>query len=151
MGKRRRSREIALQILYQMEVNPLDTPEVLELFWRDFPTSEEVKGFASRIVEGVHRHREEIDRLIERYSAHWRLERIGQVDKNILRMGIFELMYCGDIPTKVALNEAIDLGKKFGSEESGAFINGILDRINKTERRGNLFIRRGREHDGEGG
>lgn len=132
MGKRRRSREIALQLLYQIEVNPLDPSEALELFWKNFSPSREVKEFAARIVEGVHQHREEIDRLIERHSEHWKLDRMNRVDRNILRMGVFELMYCDDIPTKVALNEAIDLGKKFGSEESGGFINGILDKIGKT-------------------
>ena len=137
VGKRRRAREIALQILYQMEVNPVDPQEALELFWRNFSPSEEVKEFAARIVEGVHRHKREIDKLIKRSSEHWKLERMDRVDRNILRMGVFELIYCDDIPIKVALNEAIDLGKKFGSEESGAFINGILDRISKTEGRVN--------------
>lgn len=132
MGKRRRSREIALQLLYQIEVNPLDPREALELFWKSFSPSTEVKEFTARIVEGVHQHGEEIDRLIERHSEHWKLDRMDRVDRNILRMGVFELMYCDDIPTKVALNEAIDLGKKFGSEESGGFINGILDKIGKT-------------------
>ncbi len=115
-----------------MEVNPRDPNEAMELFCRNFPTSEEVKEFAARIVEGVHQHKEEIDRLIEKYSEHWKLHRMDRVDRNLLRMGVFELIYCDDIPIKVALNETIDLGKKFGSEESGAFINGILDRISKT-------------------
>lgn len=136
MGKRRRSREIALQLLYQIEVNPLDPREALELFWKSFSPSREGKEFTARIVEGVHQHGEEIDRLIERHSEHWKLDRMDRVDRNILRMGVFELMYCDDIPTKVALNEAIDLGKKFGSEESGGFINGILDKIDKTSERG---------------
>ena len=123
-----------MQILYQMEANPLNPPEALELFWQNVSASGQVKEFAARIVRGVHEHREEIDKLISTHSEHWRLERIDRVDKNILRMGIFELLYCDDIPVKVALNEAIDLGKKFGTEESGAFINGILDRISKTEK-----------------
>ena len=136
LGKRRRSREIALQILYQLEVNPLDPDKARELFWRNFSPSEEVKEFSVRIVEGVHRHKGEIDTLIDKYSEHWRLDRMDRVDRNILRIGVFELMYCDDIPIKVALNEAIDLGKKFGSEESGAFINGILDRLSKDEGKG---------------
>jgi len=136
LGARRRARELAVQILYQMEVNPLDPPEAQESFWQNVSASGQVKEFAFRIVEGVHEHREEIDRLIRKYSEHWRLERIDRVDKNILRMGVFELLYCDDIPVKVALNEAIDIGKKFGTEESGAFINGILDRISKTEKGG---------------
>jgi N utilization substance protein B len=136
LGARRRARELAVQILYQMEANPLDPPEALESFWQSVSAPGQIKEFATRIVEGVHQHREEIDRLIGKYSEHWRLERIDRVDKNILRMGVFELLYCDDIPVKVALNEAIDIGKKFGTEESGAFINGILDRISKTEKGG---------------
>jgi N utilization substance protein B len=119
-----------------MEANPLDPPEALDIFWQNVSASGQVKEFAARIVEGVHQHREEIDQLIRKYSEHWRLERINRVDKNILRMGVFELLHCDDIPAKVALNEAIDIGKKFGTEESGAFINGILDRISKTEKSG---------------
>lgn len=125
-----------MQILYQMEANPLDPSEALKLFWQNVSVRGQVKEFVARIVDGVQYHREEIDRLIEKHSEHWRLERIDRVDKNILRMGVFELLYCDDIPVKVALNEAIDLGKKFGTEESGAFINGILDRISKTEASG---------------
>ena len=125
-----------MQILYQMEANPLDPAEALESFWQNVSASGQIKEFAARIVEGVHGHREEIDRLIGKHSEHWRLERIDRVDKNILRMGVFELLYCDDIPIKVALNEAIDLGKQFGTVESGAFINGILDKISKTEKGG---------------
>jgi len=133
LGTRRKAREIALQVLYQMEANPLDPQEALELFWRTASASGQVKEFAARIVEGVHEHLKEIDALIKQHSEHWRLDRMDWVDKSILRMGAFELLFCDDIPRKVALNEAIDLGKKFGGEESGAFINGILDKIQKTE------------------
>jgi N utilization substance protein B len=145
LGKRRRSREIALQILYQMEVNLRDPQETIELFWRSFSSTEEVKQFATRIVEGVYRQKEAIDTLIDKYSEHWRLDRMDWVDRNILRMGVYELMYCDDIPINVALNEAIDLGKKFGSEESGAFINGILDRLSKIEGRVTI-LREGRNY-----
>lgn len=78
-------------------------------------------------------HAQEIDRLIEQYSEHWRLGRIAPIDRNILRIAIFELVYCDEIPPKVTLNEAIELGKEFGSDESGSFINGILDRILSSE------------------
>ena len=87
--------------------------------------------FAKRIVEGVFEHAREVDQLIERFSENWRLDRMTLVDRNILRMAIFELLYCSEIPPKVTLNEAIDLGKRYGSEDSGSFINGILDRIQK--------------------
>ena len=82
-----------------------------------------------RLVQGVLGHRVEIDGMIEKYSENWRLDRITVIDRAILRMASFELLYCRDIPPKVAINEAVDLGKRFGSEESGSFINGILDRI----------------------
>jgi len=85
--------------------------------------------FAKRIVLGVMEHRQEIDRLIEERSENWRLDRMTMIDRNILRIAIFELLYCSEVPPKVTLNEAIDLGKRFGSEESGSFINGVLDRI----------------------
>lgn len=133
MGARRRAREIALQMLYQMEVNPADPQEALELFWRNLSASQPVKEFVGRIVTGVHGKREEIDKLIKKHSEHWRLDRMDWVDKSILRMGVFEILFCDDIPVKVSMNEAVDLGKKFGAEESGAFINGILDKISKTE------------------
>ncbi len=124
-----------MQMLYQMEVNPAGPQEALELFWRNVAASEEVKEFVGRIVEGVHGHCKQIDKLIAKHSEHWRLDRMDWVDRSILRMGIFEILFCEDIPNKVAMNEAVDLGKKFGAEESGAFINGILDKISKTEAR----------------
>ena len=89
----------------------------------------EADEFLRRLVLGVLEHCEELDRLIERYSENWRLDRIDVIDRNILRMALFELLYCEDIPPKVTINEAIDLGKRYGSEDSGSFINGILDRI----------------------
>ena len=89
----------------------------------------EADDFLKRLVLGVAEHYAEFDRLIEQYSEHWRLDRINMIERNILRMALFELLYCEEIPPKVTLNEAIDLGKKYGSEESGSFINGLLDRI----------------------
>ena len=90
---------------------------------------EEADEFLRRLVLGVLEHCKELDRLIERYSENWRLDRIDVIDRNILRMALFELLYCEDITPKVTINEAIDLGKRYGSENSGSFINGILDRI----------------------
>jgi N utilization substance protein B len=117
-----------------MEVNPIGPSEALELLVRNLTISSATRKFVQRIVEGVHQNREEIDRLIAKHAEHWRLDRMDWVDKSILRMGAFELLFCHDIPVKVAMNEAVDLGKKFGAEESGAFINGILDKICKTEK-----------------
>lgn len=131
MGNRRKSRELALQVLYQLDTATQDAARAMA-GRRDYFSQEEGKDdFAERIVLGVLEHRPEIDRLIEQYLENWRLDRIAMIDRNILRMAIFELLHCEDIPPKVTLNEAIDLGKRYGTEESGSFINGILDRIQK--------------------
>jgi N utilization substance protein B len=129
LGKRRRSRQFALQVLYQLDVTKQDAIKAIAQGKEHFSPNEEKDEFAERIVLGVLEHCQEIDRLIEQYSENWRLERMSIVDRNILRMAIFELLYCEDIPPKVTMNEAVDLGKKYGSEDSGSFINGILDRI----------------------
>ena len=129
MGKRRRSREFALQVLYQLEITKQDALRTLAQFQEHFSEGVERDDFVERLVLGVTEHRKEIDRLIERYSENWRLDRMNTIDRNILRMAAFELLYCEDIPPKVTLNEAIDLGKRYGTDESGSFINGILDRI----------------------
>ena len=98
-------------------------------FQEHFLSDGEADDFLKRLVQGVLEHLSELDRLIEKYSENWRLDRINMIDRNILRIALFELLYCEEIPPKVTLNEAIDLGKRFGSEDSGSFINGILDRI----------------------
>ena len=131
MGKRRKSRESALQVLYQLDITKQGDPKTITTWEAHFSSSEGIDKFAKRIVEGILDHAREIDQLIERFSENWRLDRITLVDRNILRMAIFELLYCDEIPPKVTLNEAIDLGKRYGSEDSGSFINGILDRIQK--------------------
>ncbi|MCJ7705765.1 MAG: transcription antitermination factor NusB [Desulfobacterales bacterium] len=129
MGKRRRSREFALQVLYQLEITKQGALQAMVQLRENFSPEEGEDEFAKRIVLGVTEHRQEIDRLIEERSENWRLNRMTIIDRNILRIAIFELLYCDDIPPKATLNEAIDLGKRYGSEESGSFINGILDRI----------------------
>ena len=129
MSVRRRAREIALQVLYQLDITKQEGPKAITQWEANFSSSEGTDEFAKRIVLGVVDHAPEIDQLIERFSENWRLNRMTLVDRNILRMAIFELLYCSEIPPKVTLNEAIDLGKKYGSEDSGSFINGILDRI----------------------
>ncbi len=129
MNKRRKSREFALQILYQWEITRQDVSRAIGQAADVFPLEKGEAEFAERLVHGVMKSREKLDELIETYSEHWRLERMSIVDRNILRIAAFELLYCSDIPPKVTLNEAIDLGKRFGTEDSGGFINGILDRI----------------------
>lgn len=129
MRRRRKSREFALQALYQLNITNQDVTAVLAQFQEHFVPGGEADEFFKRLVLGVLKHCQELDRLIERYSENWRLDRIDMIDRNILRMALFELLYCEEIPPKVTINEAIDLGKRFGSEDSGSFINGILDRI----------------------
>ena len=107
----------------------VDTGEQFELYCRNFPPSKKAHPFFTKIVEGVQLTRDEIDTVVERYSNNWKISRMSCVDRNVLRVAVFELLYCDDIPVKVSINEAIDVGKKYGTGESGAFINGILDSI----------------------
>lgn len=134
MGARRTARERALQALYQLDMGSVATPvEALESAWsagqdeggRD-PAAHE---FAQALVSGVRQHLAEIDQLIEAHSHNWRLDRMSRVDRNVLRIGIYELKYRAEIPLKVTINEAVELGKTFGNEDSSAFINGLLDRV----------------------
>ena len=129
MGNRRKARECALQILYQMDVSGTAEDEALASYWQCFEHPEEVAEFAGELVRGVSGHRAEIDQLIQDSSRHWKLDRMARVDRNILRLAVYELLHHPEIPKKVTLNEAIEIGKRFGSEDSSAFINGILDNI----------------------
>ncbi len=126
---RRKSREFALQVLYQLNISKQEALTAITQFQEHFASGGETDTFQRRLVLGVLEHCSELDRLIKKYSEHWCLDRINLIERNILRMAIFELLYCEEIPPKVTLNEAIDLGKRYGSEDSGSFINGILDRI----------------------
>ncbi len=127
--RRRKSREFALQVLYQLNITHQDAHSALQQFEEHFLQKTGADDFFKRLVIGVLEHRSTLDHLIEQYSRHWQLDRINIIDRNILRMALFELLYCEEIPPKVTINEAIDLGKQYGSEDSGSFINGILDRI----------------------
>lgn len=129
-AKRTKSRERALQALYQIDVAATDLDEALARFWRSFePVEREVRETAEGLVRGVAAHRREIDEAIEAVSVNWRLDRMAKVDRNVLRLAVHELLHRPDVPVKVVIDEAIELGKKFGSESSGAFVNGVLDRI----------------------
>jgi len=128
-GKRTRARERALQALYQIDVSAADLDEALAAFWRSFePTEREVQETAEGLVRGVARHRRDVDDRIEAVSSNWRLDRMAKVDRNVLRLAVYELT-CTDTPVKVVINEAIELGKKYGAEGTGAFVNGVLDRV----------------------
>jgi N utilization substance protein B len=129
MRRRRKAREIALQVLYGLDVLKINAKEAIDLFWNNFEALGEVKDFSSFLIEGTWNSKDKIDTLISSCAENWSIARMSRVDKNILRMAVFELLDCQDIPPKVTLNEAIDLGKVYGSENSGAFINGILDAL----------------------
>ena len=131
MSSRRKGRELALQILFQLDMVRSGVDEAIKAFWKtqeELP-SEDTRDFCEELVRGAFEHHEEIDRFVEETSSNWRLSRMPVVDRNVLRMAVYEMLYREDIPTTVTINEAIDVGKKFGSEDSGAYINGILDKI----------------------
>ena len=128
-AKRTKARERALQALYQIDVAAEGIDEALARFWKSFePVEREVMTLAESLVRGVAQHRRAIDEEIERVSSNWRLDRMAKVDRNVLRLATYELLRT-DVPVKVAINEAIELGKKYGSESSGAFVNGVLDKV----------------------
>jgi N utilization substance protein B len=129
MGSRRKAREAAVQMLYQIDLCGLDVAAAIELFWQHLGVAAERDEFADQLVLGFGRVSEEIDAKIRAVSRHWRLERMARVDRNIIRLGAYELMHVADIPRRVTLNEAVELAKRFGNEESPAFVNGVLDRI----------------------
>jgi N utilization substance protein B len=129
---RSRCREWALQFLYQSEFFEGRRAEDLEAFWHHFEKEGAVPAYFKELVAGVAAHLDELDALIARYSEHWRLERMTLVDRNIVRLAIFELLYQAKIPPKVAINEAVEMAKRYGSEASGAFVNGLLDRIREA-------------------
>jgi len=126
---RSRCREWALQCLYQAEFAGEQRFEAVEGFWRHFQKEGPPPGYLKELVEGVASHLEELDAFIGRYSEHWRLERMTLVDRNLLRLAIYELLYQPQIPPKVVINEAVEMAKRYGSEASGGFVNGILDQV----------------------
>jgi len=126
---RSRCREWALQFLYQSEFAGQGREDDLSSFWDYFQKGAKPPDYLTALVMGVASHQPELDALIVRYSEHWRLERMGAVDRNLLRLATYELLYQLDIPPKVVINEAVELAKKYGTEASGAFVNGLLDRI----------------------
>ncbi len=132
-AKRTTARERAVQALYQIDAAATALDEALSRFWRSFePVEREVMDLAEALVRGVAEHRRAIDEQIEAVSTNWRLDRMARVDRNILRLAVHELLHRPEVPVRVVINEAIELGKKYGSESSGAFINGVLDRIAKS-------------------
>ena len=126
---RTRGREYALQLLYETDTTAVPLSLALPRFWGHFADTSDARDFTESLVTGVAAHSTELDQLIERTSTNWRLERMPYVDRNVLRLAAYELTHSPEIPVAVVINEAVELGKRYGSQESGAFINGILDRM----------------------
>ena len=135
MRRRTKAREYALQLLYQLDVTHGELPVTLHEFWAYHAVAQDVKEFATQLVEGTLAHAEQIDQLITTYASNWEIGRMAVVDRNVLRLGAYELLHLQDVPPKVCLNEAVELAKRFGNEESSKFVNGILDTIHKQHAR----------------
>ena len=132
MRKRTRSRELALQLLYQIDARGDDIMATMDQFFEgEEANDEEVRAFARELVNGTRGATDEIDEILTAAAENWRLNRMALVDRNILRMAVFEMLHIDEIPSKVTINEAIELGKRFSTKQSGSFINGILDRIRR--------------------
>ena len=131
MGKRRKSRESTLQILFQLEFDDSDPDRVIKQFWKGKKVSREIKEYSLYLIKGVTSHQDSIDRIIQSASEHWRISRMAVVDRNILRMAVFELLYAEGLPAAIVINEAIEVAKKFSSDQAAQFINGILDALRK--------------------
>lgn len=130
LSTRRAARELALQALYQIDLRD-DAERAITLagFWAHFDPEGEASTFARELVDGVLAARDRIDVLIEATATHWKLSRLSRVDLNLLRLATFELFGCPEIPASVTLNEAVEIARRFGSAESPAFVNGVLDQI----------------------
>lgn len=129
MGARSSGRESALQMLFAMEAGGGSAERVVAAYWRETPGDPEGREYADQVLRGVADELTAVDEAIRKASTNWRLERMARVDRNVLRLGTFELLHEVDVPRAVILDEAVELAKKFGSEDSGAFVNGVLDRV----------------------
>jgi N utilization substance protein B len=134
MRKRTLARESALKILYQAELTRREINSAADHYWSEFESvDEQVRTYADRLTAGIHDHIGSIDDRITQHATNWQLKRMAVIDRNVLRIGVYELLYAADIPPKVTINEAVELAKKYGDMESSKFVNGILDKIHKTD------------------
>lgn len=141
MGNRRKARERALQALFFVDMCGYEATEALETFRTHFNPPDVILPFFMKLTNGVVCSKSDIDNVIKKFSQHWKIGRMSCVDRNILRIAVFEMLCCEDIPAKVSINEAIEIGKKFGTEESGSFINGILDSVRLALEKGDENIK----------
>lgn len=129
MGKRRRGRECALQCIYQWDVTGHDPEQIMESYWESHPAPPEVRRFARQLFHETVSGAGELDRIIGEQAEHWRLDRMGRVERSILRLGAYEILHAEDTPAAVAIDEAIELAKRYCGEDAAQFVNGILDGI----------------------
>ena len=129
MKKRSRGRELALQVLYQIDLRGDGMLDELDEYLRSEEPDRETRAFAKRLIEGTRERLDSLNETIQNVAQNWDVGRMAVVDRNVLRLATYELLFCDDIPPKVAINEAIELGKRYSTQNSGAFINGILDKI----------------------
>jgi N utilization substance protein B len=134
MGARHTGREAALQMLFQVEASGVTADQAIDLYWRSFAEDADPEGraYAEEAVRGVVPARDELDRHIANASTHWRIERMSRVDRNVLRLGAWELTHRPDVPRAVVLDEAVELAKAYGTDDSGAFVNGVLNKVADT-------------------
>ena len=128
MTRRSRAREVALQVLYRDDLNPDQALEETAEFVKRRLKEESLVAFANSLIGGVRRNREELDEILTKTAANWSLERMAVTDRNVLRLGAFEILY-GDTPNPVAINEAVELAKRYGNKQSALFVNGVLDKL----------------------
>ncbi|HOW97860.1 MAG TPA: transcription antitermination factor NusB [Kiritimatiellia bacterium] len=131
MGGRHEARQWAVQFLFQRDFNQDDLEPALELFWAGVKGAPSARRFAEELIRGVDTRRAELDQLIQKYAENWDLKRMGAVDRNVMRVGLYEMLHCPDVPPVVSINEAVELAKELSGSESGKFVNGILDRARK--------------------
>jgi len=136
MRKRTKARECALKILYAVDITKQEPEKCIDGFWANYEEKDaELRSFANMLVLGVYGKKAVIDKILARHATNWQLGRMAVIDRNILRFATYELLYADGIPPKVSINEAIDIAKRYGDKDSGKFVNGVLDNINKTERK----------------
>ena len=134
MRRRTLAREHALKILYQFDITKRPMDAVVQSYWQAEETKDqEIIAYANLLVQGINSHVQDIDQKISDYATNWQIKRMAIIDRNVMRIGLYELKYTTDIPPKVAINEAVELAKKYGDLESSKFVNGILDKIHKKE------------------
>lgn len=133
MGRRRASREVALRALYQVDVGKMKPEEALAFSAQEGPYTQETMDFARALVLGCLAHQAEIDETIERHARDWTLSRMAHLDRNVLRLAVFEILHRPDVPASVAVDEAVELAKKYSTAESGRFVNGVLGNLVRTK------------------